>query len=58
MTMCPVCDVEIEEETLTMEEGYGSESYFEAQTEYQGEIYQFCCSEHKEEFESSPEEFL
>lgn len=57
MPECPVCGVEIEEENPTPDEVYGGESYPEAQTEYQDDIYQFCCSEHKEEFESNPEEY-
>lgn len=57
MPACPVCGVEIEEENPTPDAGYGGESYPEAQTEYQNKIYQFCCSEHKEEFESDPEEY-
>ena len=57
MPTCPVCGVDIEEEHPSPDEGYGGESYPEAQTEHQGEMYQFCCSEHKEEFESSPGEY-
>lgn len=58
MTVCQVCGTNVEGETTAMDEGYGSESYPEAQTEYEGEVYQFCCSEHKAEFESNPTEYL
>lgn len=57
MTDCPVCDGEIEQETPGSEEGYGGESYAPAQTEYEGDVYYFCCSDHKESFESDPEEY-
>lgn len=57
MPTCPVCGVDIEVENPSPDAGYGSESYPEAQTEYQDEMYQFCCSEHKAEFESDPEEY-
>jgi YHS domain-containing protein len=57
MTSCPVCGAEIGEANPKPDEGYGSEVYPEAQTEYRGETYQFCCSEHRETFESDPEEY-
>lgn len=57
MTDCVTCGTEIEENEPTPEEGYGHESYAPAQAEYEGEIYRFCCSEHKEEFEEDPERY-
>ncbi|MFC6906212.1 YHS domain-containing protein [Halalkalicoccus tibetensis] len=57
MTDCSVCDDEIEQETPGPQEGYGGESYAPAQTEFQGEVHYFCCSDHKEAFESDPEEY-
>ncbi|ADJ15655.1 YHS domain-containing protein [Halalkalicoccus jeotgali] len=57
MTDCPVCNNEIEGETPGSEAGYGGENYAPAQTEYEGEVYYFCCSDHKESFESAPEEY-
>lgn len=57
MPECPVCGADIEKVNPTPDEGYGGESYPEAQTEYRGELVQFCSAEHKEEFESNPEEY-
>jgi YHS domain-containing protein len=58
MTTCTVCGTEIEEQTPSADAGYGSESYPEAQTEYQGDLYYFCCSEHRDAFEADPDQFV
>jgi hypothetical protein len=58
MTICTTCGDDIEESEPTPEEGYGEESYAPAQTEYEGDLYRFCCSEHREAFEEDPEQYL
>lgn len=58
MTTCVTCGNEIEGSEPTPDEGYGEESYAPAQAEYEGELYRFCCSEHKEEFEADPERYV
>ena len=58
MTTCVTCGDEIEETEPTPEEGYGEEAYAPAQAEYEGDIYRFCCSEHKEEFEEDPKRYV
>jgi hypothetical protein len=58
MTICTTCGDDIEESEPTPEEGYGEESYAPAQTEYEGDLYWFCCSEHREAFEEDPEQYL
>ena len=58
MTDCVVCESEIEQEVTGPEAGYGGESYAPAQTEHAGEVYYFCCSDHKESFESDPERYV
>lgn len=58
MTTCIVCQADIEHATAAPETGYGSEQYPPAQTEYRGETYRFCCSDHKETFETNPEQFV
>lgn len=54
MTECPVCGTEIGETNAQPDAGYGGEEYPPAQAEHEGQAYQFCCSEHKEEFQASP----
>lgn len=47
MELCPVCGEEIyqgEDEQIV--------------TEYQGEQYHFCSTDHREEFEATPGEYL
>lgn len=58
MTTCTVCGTDIEAEQPSPDAGYGGESYPEAQTEYQGTLYYFCCTGHKREFEANPEQFV
>lgn len=58
MATCTVCGVDIEQRTASANTGYGSESYPPAQTEYHGEIYQFCSSDHKQQFQATPEQFV
>jgi|GEM_PF-480707 YHS domain-containing protein len=58
MATCIVCDVDIEAATAAPETGYGSEQYPPAQSEYQGTVYQFCCTDHKETFQEDPGRFV
>lgn len=58
MTTCVTCGNEIEGSEPTPDEGYGEESYAPAQAEYEGDLYRFCCSEHKERFEEDPERYV
>lgn len=58
MTTCATCGDEIGESEPTPEEGYGEESYAPAQIEYEGELYRFCCSEHKEAFAEEPNRYV
>lgn len=58
MATCAVCGADIEESTASPDEGYGSETYAPAQEEYRGDVYRFCCSDHKEEFREDPDAFV
>jgi len=58
MATCVVCNVDIDRATAVPDTGYGSERYPPAQTEHGGEIYRFCCSDHKDTFEENPDRFV
>lgn len=57
MVECQVCGTDIDEANPQPDEGYGGEEYLPAQAEYEGEIYQFCCSDHKDKFQATPDQF-
>lgn len=58
MTTCMVCQTDIEQQTAFPETGYGSEYYPPAQAEYQGAVYHFCSTDHKETFQANPNRFV
>jgi len=58
MSICAVCGTDIDRATAAPDTGYGSERYPPAQTEHAGEIYRFCCSDHKATFETNPARFV
>jgi len=56
MTRCTVCGADVEKSSPE-ETDYREEEFAVAQTEYEGETYQFCSEEHRDAFTENPEKY-
>ena len=57
MTTCTVCGSDLGSES-PQETDYQETEFAPATTEYEGETYHFCSSEHEQTFEENPEKYV